>query len=413
MQTIKSNSVTIVFTILAIGSLPPITYGLFGLYSYMPGLLIANLLVILLTLGHIKNLKTFRPGFYITIIIIIIYFSLQHLLVGPWTQKSYLSLLPCLFILATSYVASFGLNKPKTESLVKAVGLVFYTLLIIAAINMVAGFKIGEFFGYGHTKPLFPFREPSHFALFVGPLFIAYYVITKNVTKRIFSLLAIVALSLVLPSTTLLCYGGIAILITALTNKRKSSLIMWPVLIFIFGLTVNIILSSSYFLDRFEFSQSSTNLTAVVYMQGYADTVNSLVISNGLGLGFQMLGTQPPSQYALIISEILGREGSELNRQDGGFLAAKLLAELGLLGFALIAIYLLYFYKSFKFIVRNISNDRCPGKALIGHCIVISFIVEMLGRSTGYFSPSVFIFLVAVFYISQRKNRLLMPPIKC
>ena len=70
-----------------------------------------------------------------------------------------------------------------------------------------------------------------------------------------------------------------------------------------------LVFSSSYFTERFNFSEDSTSATSLVYMQGVDDAKNSLAMTYGLGLGFQMLGTQEPSIYSLPIAKILGADG--------------------------------------------------------------------------------------------------------
>jgi hypothetical protein len=124
---------------------------------------------------------------------------------------------------------------------------------------------------------------------------------------------------------------------------------------------MSLVLKYDYFYDRVLFwdAQSSKNLSSLVYLQGIQDAHYSFVSTKGLGLGFQQLGTQKLSEAGLILQELLNNN-TGLNRQDGGFTAAKIIAELGLLGILILLMYLILAKKAFFYLynyLRGKEND--------------------------------------------------------
>lgn len=119
-----------------------------------------------------------------------------------------------------------------------------------------------------------------------------------------------------------------------------------------------------------------------------------------------MLGTQPPSIYASMIAKITGDVNIEQNRDDGGFLAAKVVAELGYFGIYLMFAYIFYFFKCVQSVRKILLNNQLRENSmlLISYGIIITFSVELFVRSIGYFSPQVFIFLIAAFYLLNHKK---------
>jgi hypothetical protein len=117
-------------------------------------------------------------------------------------------------------------------------------------------------------------------------------------------------------------------------------------------------------------------------------------------LGFQLLGTQPRSEQSYIIERLAG---IQLNREDGGFLAAKILAEFGILGAIFILYYLKISLEAFGFLKKQILiiNNRQNLKHQLVAVIIFAFSVELFVRGAGYFSSGVFLFIFALFYYKK------------
>lgn len=213
-------------------------------------------------------------------------------------------------------------------------------------------------------------------------------------------------MGVITPNTTLLTYASLSVLLLIFSLRPKALFLTLPIFLATVIYGSSFVLSNEYFSSRLDLSADNQSATTLVYLQGVQDAVNSLSSTNGLGLGFQMLGTQPPSEYAYSIAKVMADVNGELNRQDGGFLAAKLIAELGVLGIVLLILFMISSTKSLlrvrhiKFKSMNSQNT----KELIFNCIIITFCIEMFIRGYGYFSSGFFLFLIAVFYLAHSKS---------
>jgi len=122
-----------------------------------------------------------------------------------------------------------------------------------------------------------------------------------------------------------------------------------------------------------------------------------------------MLGSAKTTtgNFTYVIQELLMSQGT-LNIEDGGFLAAKLIAELGFLGIIIVLGYMLFIVKILfrsnkiynkKFIT---SNEKLE---LFFNGFIFSFFIEMFLRGYGYFSPGLFIFISALFGLNHIKHK--------
>ena len=406
MSVINNKFFTGFLVTLMIGALPPLLTMSSEIKSFSSGTLACSVICILICLDKLKNIATLKKTFAYGFGLIVFYLLAQQLLIGAWQAKSYISILPlCINILA-AYLISLKLAKIDNKTLLSICYYIFYLMLFLGLLNISTSYAIGKSLGYSHGQPMFPFLEPSHYALFLGPFTFIYSVTNRSWNKRLISLAIVTIISFLIPNTTLLTYVVITSLALILTLKTTAAFLAFPVIIISASIGVNTVMSNEYFTSRLTFSSDTTNITALVYLQGLQDTQNSLQLTNGLGLGFQMLGTQPPSTYAFMIAKVMGNVNGELNREDGGFLAAKIISELGYLGIYLMFAYLLYCFKCViairRILIKHRINDNIS--PLICYSIFTTFSVELFVRGVGYFSPGVFIFLIAFFYLLNEKR---------
>jgi hypothetical protein len=144
----------------------------------------------------------------------------------------------------------------------------------------------------------------------------------------------------------------------------------------------------SYFTSRADISTHSSNVSALVYVQGWAFIVHSLFITRGWGLGFQQLGVHP---FGLAISKLIraANSGVWLNSDDGGFLLSKLGSEFGVFGIAACIAYGILCLKS----IAKVRRSRVIGHDTFARCVVIAFSVDLFIRGMGYFYGSPLLFL--------------------
>ena len=381
--------------------LPSIMLG-FGASSLAVGVLISSVFIFLLSLqGSVDSLFKVNKDFIYFFFLFLIIFAIGNLR-GELQLKSYASLFALCFIIFSS--CQFSRKKIFTKSISRHLILYFYFLFLIAAlVSVLTSYKFGYFI-YGADRAVFPFKEPSHFSLAIGPFMIASVVVERSILRKFIYFSFGVIAAVTIQSATLFSYIFITILV--LFRFKLLSFLTFGTLIVFFLL---FIFNDPYYSSRILIFNSSENLTALVYLQGLQDAYNSLVNTSGLGLGFQMLGSQPPSQAHYLILNLLGESyGAGLNRMDGGFLAAKIVAEFGIIGVILLFFYLIIVFRSYLFLRSKVyvlnNSDTC---AIFFMSTILASSVEFFVRGMGYFSPSLFLFYAGVFFYFRWSRTLL------
>jgi len=174
---------------------------------------------------------------------------------------------------------------------------------------------------------------------------------------------------------------------------------------------MDLLLSISYFSERLVF-EGSNNLTVLVFLQGWAIAHKSLVLTDGAGIGFQMLGLK--SEYFPAIShEIFQITGKYFNIYDGGFLAAKVVSELGLIGVFISITYAIFAIRlmlSTFIISKNVCVCKprrdIEAKLILLNSLLFGFLVEYFFRGYGYFSPTLLLFFSVLFARRELRKKL-------
>jgi hypothetical protein len=185
--------------------------------------------------------------------------------------------------------------------------------------------------------------------------------------------------------------------------KNYLNALMVFVVIFILLFFVQLSELGLYFTDRLIINDNSSNITTLTYLQGWSDMVISLEYSDYLGVGFQNMGTLAPSAYG---ETIYALTGVYKNREDGGFLAAKIVSEFGFLGVVIILFYLKYFFRSIKMLWQHVKavDFKQHSVLVFSNGVIVAFAVELFARGYGYFSPG-FILVITSVMISATTKR--------
>ncbi|MDX1470684.1 MAG: hypothetical protein R3213_04245 [Flavobacteriaceae bacterium] len=380
-----------------LGVIPVLFREVFGASSLALGLAVFLSLLVLTNARYFKKAQIYRFSE-----ILILWVFLLHVILsmfGGVDSKPLLSFVFVLFVILASRVFAERLlsNWNLEYGFFKAIFFFLFALLLFA---IATDYHFSGYF-YDRAKGIFPFGEPSNYALFFGPFFLAFVVFVDGFWKKMFVIAFVGGGAFYVQSTTLMVYVFLA---AALLFKFNIGFILCGLPALAIG--GGGVLLDPYFSSRVIITPETNNLSALVYLQGLSDAYNSLLQSHGFGIGFQMLGTQPPSEFFFKIQSILGQDsnGTGLNREDGGFLAAKIIAEFGVLGIALILSYIFLFIHSF---LRLRSLVRKPVMTISPHHFALvfsyAFFVEVFVRGTGYFSPTLFLFLVSLFILSRDK----------
>jgi len=103
--------------------------------------------------------------------------------------------------------------------------------------------------------------------------------------------------------------------------------------------------------------------------------------------------------------------GEDVNMLDGGFVAAKLLAEFGVAGALCLA---LYVWMACRAMLLLRAAARTPSRynpiVLVAACFIVSFLVDLFVRGSGYFTATALLtsasLYVLVGKVSRRPTRL-------
>jgi hypothetical protein len=241
-----------------------------------------------------------------------------------------------------------------------------------------------------YFKPVFPFAEPSYFALAFTPL-LMYCCITTTGSRRVLVLLASLSLAFLLQSLTLV----LACLLTTFLCFRRA-VIVALMLALVAAVIQYLQLDLSYYTERLDITSESGNLSSLVYLQGWQLIFESLARSSGWGLGFQQLGVQGTQVPAADLIFDLTSDYSNL--RDGGFTLAKLVSEFGAIGVLLTALFLLLAWRTARALRRTTRAPRETAAALtFSRCVIATYLLEFFIRGSGYFHGLAILFVGALW----------------
>ena len=369
--------------------IPPVCKAIFDLSSYSSTIVTINLLLFSLCRLRAIPLNLNHVFFSITIFIALFISSLGTQYFSSYHIFSAFGM--ALFMLNASDFSK--ILKSTSEHVLKKNLRLFF---IVATSTAIFGILFRDNIPIYSDFPVsvFPFTEPSHFAISICSLFL-YFVYTSKSgisISTIFVLLLFFVISIFTPSLILLIITLIAALLGM--NKLRWYFVM-PALfvsslgfLYIFGTFAD----AEYFSNRLDFI-SSSNLSLLIFQLGWIDMLNILE-NTYFGLGFQNYSTRPLDPFSIYIYDIAGME---MNRSDGSFLMSKAGGEFGLLGI------LFYLYLVGSVIKRFFVEKKFNQYAYFIGCVGIGFLIEFFIRGVGYFSFTQFLFFtVALYSISSR-----------
>lgn len=389
--------------------LPHFLFVFMGLSSLALGLLLASCFCFLSSYKSI-NLYCFNNKeriFLCTAGALLFFYGF----LGFWTTSQFKPLLSLfivlLFFLVFYLYRRFSLYK--FEDLYKNI---FFLFLIILFFGWISIFFDLEFMNYtSFSRPVFPFSEPSHYALTLGVLSVS-LVSVSSILISFFIVLNIFLLALLFPNLTMLVYFFLCFSILSL--RFNFIYIIYAALCSLLVTMVALPVGRyAYFFDRLSLL-SSDNLSVLVWIQGWELAYVNFVETGGLGLGFNSLGLSS-TVISSVTTKILKLHGSFLNVQDGGFLASKFIAEFGIVGLFCSICYffwIIHFFgiikKMYRLISLNIDHELLAEfkKYIVIISFIFSFSVEFFFRGYGYFSPNLVLALASIWYILRNKLKL-------
>ncbi|WP_456399937.1 hypothetical protein [Persephonella sp.] len=378
--------------------LPSFGFICFQTTSLTLGLTLACLIIIVINVANFKC-KMSLILFILALLSITISYGLISFFKFGYT-KSILSVIPLTLMVLSAYLMSVEMNKIGFASTKFIFLTIFNILLIFGWLSIFYRFPYCNY--HLLVKPVFPFSEPSHFALALN-IFILPIVLISGFKTSLYVLFNSFLLSLLLPSLTLLFSSALAFLF--FVRKYLSTgqtFLSLPLIFYILSLLLFNIphykerISPLFDLINIYDVDNTFNLSAIVYLQGWEFILLNMNKNYGLGLGFQMLGSSETElgYYSYILEKISLKIP---NLENGSFIASKLISEFGIIGLLLTVYYIIWFIKFFLFLEKN-------PKILLYKGIIAGFVIDLFIRGLGYFNPQVFFFLLAIFvlYLSKR-----------
>ena len=380
---------------------PGLTYAGIGL-SMSLGIISCSLIGILIEFkALLKNiLKPVHFLFFSILFLIFLLWGFYIFIVVGETKPLVSSLIILLFL--NAFISSRILVQADThtiERFLKSLRNLTFLLIFLGWIKITLGSNFGPY--AEHPKALFPYSEDSHFALTLAMFSMGFIAGCRNNNMEvIFILTNILILALLLPSLSTLLVFALGLTIYFI---KKSKVIRYSYFlsILLLSTTISGILTNlDYFDERLDLTDLN-NLTLLVWLQGWFIILSTLQYSNWLGMGFQMLAFDKESlpEISYYIFDFFST--GFFNVEDGGFLAAKIIGELGLFGILIVLIYLRFCLKAYNFLTLknskfSVNEDKI---ILLRICcgFILAFSLEMFFRGLGYFSVGALMTMIAMF----------------
>ncbi|KQT17891.1 hypothetical protein ASG31_03905 [Chryseobacterium sp. Leaf404] len=293
------------------------------------------------------------------------------------------SILMLMILLVGAFNFSNVLPQLPKDFLTRMITRIFYVYIFLIILSLIVNVAPTRY-----AKPIFPYSEPSHLALFFGPVIAYLIIVSKSRMKRLLLIFTGVLVALVIKNMTLLV-TMIIISVFVYNIYVIPILILSSVGLFFFS-------DLDYFSERVDFTNmhKTNNLSTLVYVKGFQLIDEGLKVTKGWGIGFQQLGHVP---LRTDIGDYMKAKmnGLELNSQDGGFTAAKVIAELGIVGVLLSVMFIYYLLKQWNR-YRKISKTVISSHEALFFASIITVFSEFFFRGIGYFSASIFLFMAVL-----------------
>ena len=378
---------------------PSLTYYL-GLSSSMTlGACIAAFIVICAfpaeRLTHPDAVQAERLSMGMVVLLLLVVIAL-HLTIAIFIRpvdlaRATLSFIPLTLVLFSGYGLGHILSTSCSVDIKRAVYLCFWLMCVLGLL---------AFSGYvppisgNYFKPVFPYTEPSHFALSFLPL-LMFGCVRLRGSARIAMLAGGLAMGWALESLTLM----VGWLLIASICMRLTATTLLLSLLALLATTLDL----SYYMDRLDFGGDTQNLSTLVYLQGWQLITESLTLSTGWGLGFQQMGVQGSDVVAANL--IFAMLGDNANLLDGSFTFAKLTSEFGALSLLPVLLYFPLAWHALQGLRRESHESAKEAPAItLAQCVVVCFVVELFVRGSGYFSGSTLLFAAAVTIMSIKRR---------
>lgn len=393
----RSDAFNVLQLLILVTLLPTSVFYIFATSSQASGVMLTSAIVIIQAMLGIIRHPTSRQVFgALTIIALICIGILSHALVAYYFQSlSFVRIVQSLalfaFMMFGAYLLRFAIFDNQHQSIDKAATALFLIFMLVGIAGSLGIRPIELAAAY---NPVFPFGEPSHYALTFTPILL-FVCVRYKIAFRLAALFSALVIAYLLESLSLVA----AVVLVGLITLPIAFLVLAAV-----GFSVAVgILDVTYFTDRLDLNYESRNLSVLVYLQGWELMADSMRRTLGWGLGFQQLGFGPISSPTA--DAILRLVGNDANLKDGSFTLAKAASEFGILGFAGFSLFAFMAARS-AWMLREAALARASITAplMLAMSVISGYIVEAFLRGIGYFSGSTMMLMAAVLYMSASEG---------
>jgi hypothetical protein len=253
------------------------------------------------------------------------------------------------------------------------------------------------------------YNEPSFVAFSLCPV-VVYLLFTSRPGARVSPLLMSLALFLCFTSATFVLFFLLMLLMAYVASVRNSRqfvtlILRLALLATALGLFLATPLSERTrirFFDVITFS-SESNISSVVFVNGWLYLDAYLTESHGLGIGFNAMGLEP-------IADTPGNRYLELlgvpliNSLDGSFLLSKLGSELGVVGILVWFTFLADTWRSLRPGCHR-KESVAPVNKIFLFCFLSEVSLAGLVRSAGYFTGPSLLALFSMMLFCSKPSR--------
>jgi hypothetical protein len=327
---------------------------------------------------------------------VIVFFSL-HILAsslqigGHDAGRFVVSCMIFLFVCAGAHFASKQLLGVQTSRLVRASNDV---LLLLAALTLAAAAGVPEVGPRIHTKPVVIFAEPSHLALAMLPVLLFQTAVSRRSTQFVL-IGAALFIAATLQNLTLVA-GTLFVAALLLRQTLLMLLLLIPLL------ATGLVMDLSYYSDRLTLSSDSTNVSTLVFLQGWENAILNFNDTHGLGVGFQQFGIAGSiGDIADKITFLLS--GVSISLLDGGTTATKLIGEFGVFGILFLIGFVVIATRSILYLRRSQALPPASRdiRRIFFCSMIATYTIELFIRGTGYFSAGGFLALVSIISLAR------------
>jgi hypothetical protein len=301
-------------------------------------------------------------------------------------EKALISYLLVLLFYFSAYTLSIIISQTRKKYIDQTMFCLLYILYFASFVAITKKYIIPSYETI-YVNPIFPFVEPSLFAMIFTPVLL--YCLLISGPKHASLMVILAFLILIFIKSLILGLG----LIFSLLLTRKYYFLFYLSLSFL-ALCIYLNFDYQYYLDRLIISEDNKNLSHLVFLQGWSILFESIKSSFSLGIGFQQLGFAEIDWH--VINQVTSIVGRPINNFDGGFLFSKFISEFGIFGFLFFILLSRNFFLAFRNLYYFENKSINSNFFLFKNIFLISFIFDFFIRTAGYFSPASFLFLTAI-----------------